>query len=77
MFIMIFLGMFYTGKLNIIAINMFLTQIIKKDGIPFEITNSCPSKYMIEALKEIEYILKQYIDKANDEDKRIKTNTKK
>ena len=34
------------------AINMFLVQIIKKDGIPFEITNPKPSKDMLKALDE-------------------------
>lgn len=34
------------------AINMFLVQVIKKDGIPFEITNPKPSKDMLKALDE-------------------------
>ncbi len=39
------------------AINIFLRQVIKKDGIPFEITNSKPSKEMIKALKETDDII--------------------
>lgn len=39
------------------AINMFLTQVVKRDGIPFEITNPKPTKELIEALKEGEDIL--------------------
>lgn len=40
------------------AINMFLTQVVKRDGIPFEITNPKPSKDLIEALEEVEYMKK-------------------
>ena len=36
------------------AVNMFLVQVIKKDGIPFEIVNPKPSKDLIRALKELE-----------------------
>ena len=39
------------------AINMFLTQVIKTDGIPFRIKNPKPSKELLEALKEGEDIL--------------------
>lgn len=39
------------------AINMFLTQVVKRDGIPFEITNPKPSKEMLQALKEAEDII--------------------
>ena len=39
------------------AINMFLAQIVKRDGIPFEITNPKPSKETIQALKEAEDII--------------------
>lgn len=39
------------------AINMFIKQIIKKDGIPFEVVNSKPSKELLEALQEGEDIL--------------------
>ena len=40
------------------AINMFLTQIVKRDGIPFEITNPTPNKDLVEALKELEHMKK-------------------
>lgn len=36
------------------AINMFLTQVVKRDGIPFEIVNPKPSKELLEALEEVE-----------------------
>lgn len=39
------------------AINMFLKQIIKSDGLPFEVTNKKPSKELLKALKEGEDIL--------------------
>lgn len=53
------------------AINMFLAQIVKRDGIPFEVVNPKPSKDMIEALKEAEQIIKnseQYPGYTNRED---------
>ena len=40
------------------AINMFLTQVVKTDGIPFKITNVKPSKQLQEALDELEYMEK-------------------
>ena len=40
------------------AINMFLTQVVKTDGIPFEIVNAKPSKQLQEALEELEYMEK-------------------
>lgn len=36
------------------AINMFLAQIVKRNGVPFEVTNPKPSKQLIEALAEVE-----------------------
>ena len=39
------------------AINMFLAQIVKTDGIPFKIVNPKPNRDMIEALKEAEEII--------------------
>lgn len=39
------------------AINMFLAQIVKRDGIPFEIVNPKPSKETLRALKEAEDII--------------------
>lgn len=41
------------------AINMFIKQIIKEDGIPFEIRNPKPSKELLEALQESERIEKE------------------
>lgn len=38
------------------AINMFLVQIIKQDGIPFEIKNPKPSKELKKSLEESEKI---------------------
>ncbi len=40
------------------AINMFLKQIIKNDGIPFEVKNPKPTKELLEALQEGEDIIK-------------------
>lgn len=36
------------------AINIFLKQVIKKEGIPFEITNSKSNRELLEHLKEVE-----------------------
>jgi DNA-damage-inducible protein J len=33
-------------------INMALTQVVKRNGVPFEVVNPTPSKDMIEALAE-------------------------
>lgn len=38
------------------AINMFLTQVVKQDGIPFEVKNPKPSRKLKKALKEAEGI---------------------
>lgn len=35
-------------------INMALTQVVKRNGVPFEITNPTPSKELIEAFSELE-----------------------
>lgn len=35
------------------AINMFLTQVVKRDAIPFEIVNPKPSKEMLQALQKL------------------------
>ena len=40
------------------AINMFLAQIVKRDGIPFEVTNPKPSKELLEALSEVDEMIK-------------------
>ena len=37
-------------------INMALVQVIKRNGVPFEIVNSTPSEELLEALAEIEEI---------------------
>jgi len=39
------------------AINMFIKQIIKNDGLPFDVKNPKPSKELLEALQEGEDIL--------------------
>lgn len=38
------------------AINMFLTQVVKQDGIPFEVKNPKPSRELKQTLKEAEKI---------------------
>lgn len=40
------------------AINLFLRQVIKRDGLPFEVVNPKPNPDMIEAIKEMEDIIK-------------------
>lgn len=53
------------------AINMFLAQIVKRDGIPFEVVNPKPSKDMLEALDEAKDIIKnpeKYPGYTNRED---------
>lgn len=53
------------------AINMFLAQIVKRDGIPFEVVNPKPDKEMIKALKEVEEMInnpKKYPRYDNRED---------
>lgn len=39
------------------AINLFLRQVIKRDGLPFEVVNPKPSKELLMALKETEDII--------------------
>ena len=34
-------------------INMALTQVVKRNGVPFEVVNPKPSKEMLEALAEV------------------------
>ena len=36
------------------AINLFLKQVIKTDGLPFEVKNPKPSRQLLKALKEAE-----------------------
>ena len=38
-------------------INMALTQVVKRDGVPFEVVNPKPNKELLEAIKEGEDIL--------------------
>lgn len=35
-------------------INMALTQVVKRNGVPFEVVNPTPSKEMLQALAEAE-----------------------
>ena len=39
------------------AINLFLRQIIKTDGLPFEVRNPKPSRQLRKALKEAEEMI--------------------
>lgn len=39
-------------------INMAIKQLIKKDGLPFEVSNPKPNKELFEALQEGEQIIK-------------------
>ena len=39
------------------AINLFLKQVVKRDGLPFEVINPKPSKELCKALKESEKIV--------------------
>lgn len=39
------------------AINIFLAQIIKTDGIPFMIVNHKPSKELLESLSEVDEMI--------------------
>ncbi len=46
-----------------VAINMFLTQVVKRNGIPFEIVQETPNKKLLKALREAEEI-------ANDKNRK-------
>ena len=50
-------------------INMALTQVVKRDGVPFEIVNPKPSKQLLEALAEVEE-MKKNPDKYSSYDNR-------
>ena len=39
-------------------VNMAIKQVIKKDGLPFEVSNPKPSKELLEALQEGEQIIR-------------------
>lgn len=41
------------------AINLFLKQVVKRDGLPFEVVNPKPSKELRKALKEAKKIIKK------------------
>ncbi len=43
-------------------INMAIKQVIKKDGLPFEVTNPKPSNELLDALKEGEDIIQEIRD---------------
>ncbi len=49
------------------AINIFLKQVIKRDGLPFEVVNPKPNKELLEAIKESNLIIREH-----KEGKRIK-----
>ena len=40
------------------AINLILKQVVKRDGLPFEVVNPKPSKELRKALKEAKKIIK-------------------
>lgn len=40
-------------------INIAIKQVIKRNGIPFEVSNPEPSKEFLEALKEVDIIKKE------------------
>ncbi|MCM1052815.1 MAG: type II toxin-antitoxin system RelB/DinJ family antitoxin [Ruminococcus sp.] len=44
------------------AINIFLKQVIKRNGLPFEVINPKPSKELLEALDESEKIIQEHKD---------------
>ena len=43
-------------------INMTIKQVIKKDGLPFEVSNPKPNKDLLEALEEGEKIIQEVRD---------------
>ena len=43
-------------------INMAIKQVIKRDGLPFEVANPKPSKELLEALEEGEDIIQEIRD---------------
>ncbi len=52
-------------------INMALTQVVKRNGVPFEVTNPIPSKDMLEALLEVNEMInnpQKYPRYSNRED---------
>lgn len=52
-------------------INMALTQVVKRNGVPFEVVNPTPSKDMLEALAEVDEMInnpEKYPRYSNKED---------
>ena len=52
-------------------INMALTQVVKRNGVPFEVVNPTPSKDMLEALAEVNEMInnpQKYQRYSNRED---------
>ena len=52
-------------------INIALTQVVKRNGVPFEITNPEPSKEMLKALSEVKEMINnpdKYPRYSNSED---------
>lgn len=52
-------------------INMALTQVVKRNGVPFEIVNPTPSKELLEALAEVNEMInnpEKYPRYSNRED---------
>ena len=43
-------------------INMAIKQVIKRDGLPFEVTNPKPSRELLDALKEGDDIIQEIRD---------------
>ncbi len=52
-------------------INMALTQVVKRNGVPFEVVNPAPSKELLEALSEVNEMInnpEKYPRYSNRED---------
>lgn len=52
-------------------INMALAQVVKRNGVPFEVVNPTPSKDMLEALREVNEMInnpEKYPRYSNRED---------
>ena len=52
-------------------INMALTQVVKRNGVPFKVSNPVPSRELLEALTETDEMignLKKYPRYSNRED---------
>ena len=53
------------------AINIFLKQVIKRDGIPFEIVNNKPNEEMLKAVQEVKEMISQSEVYVFEADKKI------